>query len=275
MKKIAITGAAGGVGTGLRKELRDRGYALRLLDVRPIENLAPHEDSAVVDIEDQVALATHLRGCDAVLHLAACTSDADWPQQMRLSIQGTINLFEAARAAGVERVVYASSNHVVGLHPRAHGTRTEVILRPDSRYGVGKAFGELVASLHAYKYGMRVLTIRIGNANAQPIDRRRLGNWISWRDLAQLIAIGVEHPDLVHEIVWGISDATGRNYDNTPAYALGYQPLDQVAPFEADILMRDPPPAPGSDTALQPLEAALGGDFAQTGFIGSIARLAH
>lgn len=273
MKKIAITGAAGGVGSGLRRELLQRGYALHLIDIRAIDALDANETSAVVDIGDQPALAASLVGCDAVLHLAACTSDAPWPDQMRLSLQGTINLFDAARDAGVMRVVYASSNHVVGLHPRGPDTPIDAMLRPDSRYGVGKAFGELVGSLYAYKYGMQVLAVRIGNANSHPIDRRRLGNWISWRDLAQLVGIGVEHPELVFEVVWGVSDATGRNYDNARARALGYLAQDTSEPWEAEVLARDPAPASGSAAAALPGEFALGGDFAAAEYMGGTARL--
>lgn len=275
MKKIAITGAAGTVGTGLREALLSRGYALHLLDIRPIDTLGTHESSAVVDIGDLDGLTTALAGCDAVLHLAACTSDAPWPQQMQLSMVGTTNLFDAARAAGVGRVVYASSNHVVGLHPNRPSTPLAASPRPDSRYGVGKAFGELVGSLYAYKYGMGVLAIRIGNANSRPIDRRRLGNWVSWRDLAQLVALGVERQGLVYEVVWGVSDRSGRNYDNARAYALGYAPQDSSADWEAEVLQRDPAPEPGSARSLRADEFALGGDFALSEFVGDTARLAH
>ena len=98
MKRIAITGAAGGVGSGLRRELLGRGYALRLLDIQPINDCAANEDAAVVDICHQARLTTLLDGCDAVIHLAACTTDAPWPDQVRHSVEGTISLFDAARA---------------------------------------------------------------------------------------------------------------------------------------------------------------------------------
>lgn len=277
MKRIAITGAAGIVGTGLRQELLQRGYTLQLLDLKPITDCVDHEQSAIVDITDQAQLAALLRGCTAVIHLAACTTDAPWPELVRLSVEGTISLFDAAREAGVARVVYASSHHVVGMHPRApHGPRlgTEVQLRPDSRYGVGKAFGESIGALYACKYGMPVLAIRIGNVNHQPIDRRRMGNWLSWRDLGQLVSIGLEHPDLVFSVVYGISDATGRHYDNAAAYALGYQPQDANAvAFEEQVLRDDPAPAAGSEAALSAAELTLGGTFSQAEYVGDTTRL--
>jgi len=278
MKSIAITGAAGVVGSGLRRELTKRGYRLLLLDLQPITDCAANETAAVADITDQAAVRDLLHGADSIVHLAACTSDAPWPDQVRLSVEGSISVFDAARDAGVARVVYASSHHVVGMHPRAPGgplVDTLAQLRPDSRYAVGKAFGESLAALYAYKYGMQVMAIRIGNANTQPLDRRRLGNWVSWRDLGQLVAIGLEHPALVYSVVYGISDTTGRHYDNAPAYALGYQPDDgaAAAAYEADVLRQDPAPAAGSEQASSAGELTLGGTFSQSEYVGSTSRL--
>jgi uronate dehydrogenase len=273
MKTIAITGAAGLVGTGLRTELLALGYGLILLDVKPVPDLRPQERAFFVDVRDQAALTERLGGADAIVHLAACTTDAPWPDQVSLSIDGTISLFDAARAAGVNRVVYASSHHAVGFHSRARPIDDQVELRPDSRYGVGKAFGESIGALYACKHGFGVLAIRIGNVNTRPIDRRRLGNWLSWRDLGQLVAIGIEHPGIVFEIVYGISDATGRNYDNSNAHRLGYRPRDEVEPWLKQVLREDPPPAPGSPEAASPAELTLGGQFSAAEFEGSTERL--
>lgn len=276
MKRIAITGAAGLVGTGLRAQLLQRDYRVLSLDIQPIRDLATNEEAAVVDITDQAAMTQHLQGCDAMVHLAACTTDAPWPDQVQLSVQGCISVFDAARDAGVKRVVYASSHHVVGLHPRApYGPRMgdTAILRPDSRYAVGKAFGESIGALYAYKYGMKVLSVRIGNVNTRPIDRRRLGSWISWRDLGQLVAIGIEHEDIAFDIVYGISDPTGRHYDNASAYALGYAPEDSSEAGEAQVLHDDPVPDQASDAARTPAELTLGGQFSQSEYDGSTARL--
>ncbi len=268
-RTIAVTGAAGLVGTGLRRQLIARGYRVLALDIRPIADCADGERSAVVDVCDRATLATLLRGCDAVMHLAACTTDALWDQQVRLSVEGSIGLFDAARDAGIRRVVYASSYHVVGLHPhRPHGPAmgSHSQLRPDSRH----AFGESIGALYAYKYDMQVMAIRIGNVNTQAIDRRRLGSWISWRDLGQLVSIGIEHPDIVFSVVYGISDSTGRHYDNADTYALGYRPKDgpHDAQAEARVLRDDPVPA--FDNAA---EITLGGAFSQSEYVGTIDRL--
>lgn len=276
MKRIAITGAAGLVGTGLRAQLLERGYEVLSLDIKPIQETAANEESALVDINDQPEMTRLLQGCDAVVHLAACTTDAPWPEQVKLSVEGSISVFDAARKAGVRRVVYASSHHVVGLHPRApHGPLMgdTAILRPDSRYGVGKAFGEAIGALYAYKYGMKVLSVRIGNVNTRPIDRRRMGSWISWRDLGQLVSIGIEREDLAFEIVYGISDATGRHYDNASAYALGYAPQDGSEGWDDQVLREDPAPAPGTAEARCAAELSLGGQFSQSEYEGDTDRL--
>jgi uronate dehydrogenase len=273
MKTVAITGAAGLVGSGLRKELVRLGYRLLLLDRRPVEDCRDTEHSEVVDIRDQQRLTSLLRGCEAVVHLAACTTDAAWPEHVALSIEGTISVFDAAREAGVRRIVYASSHHVVGFHSRFEPIGNQVELRPDSRYGVGKAFGEAIGALYAYKYDMKVLSIRIGNVNTRPLDRRRLGSWLSWQDLGQLVSIGIEHPGIVFETVYGISDATGRNYDNSSAYRLGYKPRHTSEPFESDVLKKDPIPEPGSLASESPSELTLGGEFSETEYVGSPERL--
>lgn len=273
MKTIAITGAAGSVGSGLRGPLLALGYRLLLLDIREIINCSENERSLVVDCTNKDLLVDAFKGVDGIVHLSACTTDAAWDQQVKLSIEGSIAVFEAAREAGVERIAYASSNHVVGLYPRVHDIDNKVQMRPDGRYGVGKAFGELISSLYAYKFGLKILAIRIGNANDKPIDRRRLGNWIWWNDLAQLISIGMEKEDLVYEVVYGVSDTTRRQFDNSRAYELGYKPQGRPDDYIAEVLAIDPPPVEGSEAAKALRETTFGGDFSQWEFVGTPDRL--
>jgi uronate dehydrogenase len=270
---IAITGAAGTVGKVLRQQLAEMGYQCLLLDVQPIHDCRPNERAILVDVTDQPRLTEALKGAKAVIHLAACTTDAAWPDQIKLSIEGTISLFDAARANGIKRVVYTSSHHVVGFHGRAQPLDHQAVLLPDSRYAVGKAFGESIGGLYACKYDIQVFCIRIGNVNTRPIDRRRLGNWLSGPDLGQLMKIGLEHPAIVFEVVYGISDATGRDYDNRRAYELGYRPTATSEPWLAAVLSEDPAPPEGSAESQSPAETTLGGLFSASEFIGSPERL--
>ena len=111
-----------------------------------------------------------------------------------------------------------------------------VVPRPDSRYGVSKAFGEALASLYSDKHGIGVLCTRIGNFGTKPIDKRRLSIWISPRDYTQLVRIGLEHPDIRYEIVYGVSNNRRSWYDNSNAERLGYRPQDDSEPYAEAVL---------------------------------------
>ena len=197
-----------------------------------------------------------MAGVDGILHLGGFSVEGSWPTILEANIVGTYNLFEAAREAGVRAIVFASSNHAVGFYRRDHTIGVDVTPRPDTRYGLSKAFGEALGSLYADKYGLSVLSIRIGNVAPRPLDVRRLSIWISPRDLCQLVRIGLERDDARHEIVYGMSDNARAWWDNTNAYRLGYQPLDRAEDFAAEILATCPA------TSGDPLvDERQGGDF--------------
>ena len=104
-------------------------------------------------------------------------------------------------------------------------------MRPDSRYGVSKAFGEALGSLYADKHGLRVLCLRIGNVGDKPLDKRRLSIWVKPEDLAQLMRIGLEHPDLRFEIFYGASWNERAWWDNHKAYDYGYRPTGRAEDY--------------------------------------------
>ena len=131
----------------------------------------------------------------------------------------------------MKRVVFASSNHAVGFYPRRRKIGTDAPVRPDSRYGVSKAFGEALGALYAYKHGLRVTCLRIGNFGDAPLDQRRLSIWLAPEDLVQLIRIGLEHPDLRYEIFYGASDNERGWWDNEAAFRFGYQPQGRAEDF--------------------------------------------
>ncbi len=143
-------------------------------------------------------------GIDGIVHLGGHSNEGPWDTIHKANIVGCYNLFEAAYRAGVKRVVFASSNHAVGFYPRDQKIGVNVTLRPDSRYGVSKAFGEAVGALYADKHGLRVTCIRIGYVNDIPLDRRWLSIWIKPEDFLQLVRIGLEHPDIRFDIFYGI-----------------------------------------------------------------------
>ena len=262
MKTILITGAAGDVGSHLRRELAGR-YRLRLSDRKPIAELAPHEEFVGADIAATAGLDAVVRGVDAIVHLGGFSVEGPWEAILQANIIGAHNVFEAARAAGVKRILFATSNHAVGFYRRDETIDHEVYPRPDSRYGVSKVFGEALGSLYADKYGMEVFNMRLGNVNPRPVDKRRLSIWISPRDLAQLVTIGIEHPGVRFEIVYGVSGNQRSWYDNSNAERLGYRPQDNSEAWAAEVLAKEKPAADPRAEAYQGgnfVVAELGGD---------------
>jgi uronate dehydrogenase len=132
-----------------------------------------------------------------VVHLAGIPYeplDNAWAEILPANIVNTYNVFEAARRAGVKRVVFASSNHVVGFYRRERTVGIDVPPRPDSYYGVSKVFGEALGRLYADKYAMSVACLRIGSFRQTPEDRRQLTTWLSHDDGARLLRCCIDAP---------------------------------------------------------------------------------
>lgn len=235
-KRVLLTGAAGGIGTMLRRKLKGAYAELRLSDIAAPKGLGRDETFVQADLADLAAVEKIVEGVDAIVHLGGVSVEQPWDAIHRANIVGGYNLFEAARRHRVKRVVFASSNHAVGFYRRNRRIGTDAPVRPDSRYGVSKAFGEALAALYADKYGLRVLCIRIGNVTEKPADVRRLSIWISPDDLAQLVRIGLEHPSLTYEIVYGASDNARSWWDNAAAFRLGYRPAGRAEDHLAHAL---------------------------------------
>ena len=250
MKTVLITGAAGDIGTHLRRELAGR-YRLRLSDRKPIANLAPGEEFVQADIAVPDGLDGMVRGVDAIVHLGGFSVEGSWDEILPANIMGTYNVFEAARRNGVKRILFATSNHAVGFYRRDQTIDHRVYPRPDSRYGVSKVFGEALGSLYADKYGMEVFNMRIGNVNPRPIDKRRLSIWISPRDIAQLVSIGIDHPGIRFEIVYGVSGNQRSWYDNSNATRLGYKPQDDSESQAAEVMANEKPAVDPIDEGYQ------------------------
>ena len=242
MKTILITGAAGDVGTHLRRELAGK-YVLRVSDLRSLKKINREEKFIRADISRMADALRITKGVDAVVHLGGYSVEGPWEGILSANIIGCYNVFEAARRNGVKRILFPTSNHAVGFYRRDQTIDHRVYIKPDSRYGVSKVFGEALGSLYADKYGMEVFCMRIGNVGPAPIDKRRLSIWFSPRDLAQLVTIGIEHPGVRFEIVYGVSKNTRSWYDNSNAYRLGYKPQDDSETYAAEVLRREKPGA--------------------------------
>lgn len=268
MKRVLVTGAAGGIGGHLRRLLPPFYPDLVLSDIRRPPDLGSGETFIEADIARPAEIENACQGVDGIIHLGGRSGEAPWEAILEANIVGCYNLFEAARKAGVKRVIFASSNHAVGFYPRATTISTEVIPRPDSRYGVSKLFGEGIGALYAFKHGIGVTSLRIGNINDVPIDARRLSIWVRPDDLVQLIRIGLERPGLVYEVMYGVSDNERSWYDNSHAAALGYRPQGRAEDYAAQVLANEP--KDGKDA---PSEFYQGGTFCGAEYSADFASL--
>jgi uronate dehydrogenase len=224
MKKLLVTGAAGDVGTRLRKLLPPLYPDIRWSDIRDPAGLADGAEFVPADLTNLAEVERIVDGVEGIVHLGGFSVEGPWETILAANIIGCRNLFEAAYRAGVKRVVFASSNHAVGFYPREKKIGVDVTVRPDSRYGVSKAFGEAMGALYADKHGLRVTALRIGNVGDAPLDKRRMSIWLHPQDLVQLIRIGLENPGIRFEIFYGLSDNAAAWWDNSNARKFGYKP---------------------------------------------------
>jgi len=258
VKTVLLTGAGGSVGGFLRQPLSQQ-YRLRLSDNVEIECIHDNESFVLADASNLDDMLAASEGVDAIIHMGGVSRESDWESIFQVNIGGAYNVYEAARINNVARVIFPSSNHAVGFYRRDQKIPVETMLRPDSRYGVSKAFGEAIGSLYADKYGLKVLCLRIGNVAEKPVDRRRLSIWISPRDLTQLVNIGLQHPDLHFAVMYGVS-GNGRSwYADEFAQKFGYRPMDNSEHW-ADEVLAESPPLDASSIADQ----HQGGDFCVT-----------
>jgi uronate dehydrogenase len=239
MQSVLVTGAAGGIGGRLRRLMKGQYPNIRWSDLKTPPDLAPDEEFVQADLAVMGEVERLVQGVQGIVHLGGFSVEGPWDTILNANIVGCYNLFEAARRAKVERVVFASSNHAVGFYPRQRKIGTDEPVRPDSRYGVSKAFGEALGAFYAYKHGLRVTCLRIGNVTDTPADKRRLSIWIAPEDLLQLIRIGLDHPDIRHEIFFGCSDNARSFWDNEAAFRYGYRPQGRAEDHAAAALAAD------------------------------------
>ena len=262
MSTILITGAAGGVGGILRPRLARPGRKLRLLDLAEI---TPGEGEEAIQgsVTDLDAVVEACRGVDAVIHLGGISGEAPWERILEVNINGTHNVFEAARRAGVPRVVFASSNHAVGFHtPDEFPVQELTTALPDTYYGVSKVAGEALGALYAERYGMDVISIRILTCFPEPPSLRALATWLSPDDAGRLFeaCLTVEKPG--YRTIFGVSANTRGGWVSLEgARALGYESLDDAEVFYDQLTARFGPLDPAD-----PVFAHLGGEFCSPRF---------
>ncbi|MFF5972787.1 NAD-dependent epimerase/dehydratase family protein [Streptomyces sp. NPDC012769] len=259
-RTVLLTGAAGGVGTLMRELLPGYGYALRPLDLVPVPGAPDAIVADLADPADREALREAVRGVDAVVHLAGISLEADFDKIVAANITGLHHLYEAVREEGVPRVVFASSNHAVGFTRRPRPGEPPVPVdtphRPDTFYGLSKAFGEDLAQFYWDKHGVETVSVRIGSCFPEPTSVRMLSMWLSPADCARLLHAALTAPGVGHTVVHGSSANTREWWDLSSARALGYEPKDDSEVFAERLIAEKGLPAPGSAD-----DVYLGGHF--------------
>lgn len=231
MTTVLYTGGTGRMGTVIREGLAGR-YDRVVLYARsaPDEALHTGEEIVVGDLADLDRLVEAAAGVDVIVHLGGVADEAPYEDIRDANIDGTYHVYEAARRAGVRRVVFASSNHIVGFHP-AHEVLDETVpLRPDTYYGVSKAFGEAIASLYHDKWGIESVLLRIGTFRPAPEDKRQLGLWLSWPDGVELVRCSIENGPVGCQVVYGCSANSDRWWNADAGWAaIDFHPKDDAA----------------------------------------------
>jgi uronate dehydrogenase len=259
-RRLLLTGAAGGLGTQLRPRLAAYCQTLRVSDKTELGAAASSEELRVVALEDRAGMRALLEGVDAVVHLGGVSVEGPFDPILTANILGVYNLYEAARVHGVKRIVFASSNHVTGFYRQDEVVSPGDPVRPDSYYGVSKAFGENLARFYWDRHGIETACLRIGSSFPEPKDRRMLATWLSYDDLERLVVACLSAPVVGFSVVYGLSDNRVKWWDNTSASHLGFIPQDSSEPFRAALEARQP----ALDVA-DPQVARQGGAFVRMG----------
>jgi uronate dehydrogenase len=259
LSRLLLTGAAGGLGQVLRQSLKPFARTLRVSDIAPLGAAQPGEELVPCDLADKAAVDALVNGCDAIVHLGGVSVERPFEEIVDANIKGVFHLYEGARRHGVRRVVFASSNHVVGFHRQGELLDADSPRRPDGYYGLSKSFGEDLSRFYFDRYGIETACVRIGSSFPEPKDRRMLVTWLSYRDLTELVRACLFAPTLGHTIVYGMSANRDRWWSNAKAAHLGFAAQDSSEPFRAKVEAL--PPLDPADPAAQ----YQGGAFVKAG----------
>src|ERR1700742_5180257 len=202
-RRVLITGARGHIGSVLRPGLREGLTELRLSDLEEVDDLTGPETSVPADLNDAEAVAGAVDGVDAVIHLGAVPNEAPFEAIAGPNLHGAFHVFEAARRSGVKRVAYASSNHATGMYPIGEPLDGSYPPRPDGLYGASKVWGEALGRMYVDRFGLSVVSLRIGSFRERPSEIRELSTWISHADVIRLFEAPLTADDVGFAVVYG------------------------------------------------------------------------
>jgi uronate dehydrogenase len=228
---VAITGAAGRIGSVLNVRLDRSRFDVLLVDERPVLPTHPSDRVALVDLRDLEATVSALAEVDAIVHLAAIPAEAPFDELLDANLRSTRHVYEAARHGSAQRVVFASSVHVSGFQPWAHVTSPADPPRPDTYYGLTKLAGEGLGRLYADRFGLQVVNLRIAAFGAEPTVPYSRWGWLSHGDLVRLVTAALTAPDIDYLTCYGTSANTHLFHTMQGWAELGYRPRDDAERF--------------------------------------------
>jgi uronate dehydrogenase len=242
MTTVALSGASGNIGQVLRPALLDNGLKLRSAGGRrPLTPVRPDEDVCHGDLRDSAVVDRLLQGVDVLIHMAGTSVERPLPEIIENNLRALYQVYEGARRHRVRRIVFASSNHAIGMYPVTERLELSCAFRPDGFYGLSKVWGEAMARMYWDKHGIEGICLRIGSAIERPTEFRHLSTWLGYEDLVQLIMRCITVPEIGYLVVWGVSNNTRSYWDNRGADRLGYRPVQNAEDFAEAILKRPNP----------------------------------
>ncbi|HET7800826.1 MAG TPA: NAD(P)-dependent oxidoreductase [Humibacillus xanthopallidus] len=269
MSLIAVTGAAGRIATAIRPLLIEAGHTLVLCDVAEVPGApglpgapgtlgrtgtagspgtagAPDERVVRADLRDIDAHTAAFTGADLVVHLGALADERPWPDLLAVNVEGTRAVCEAARLAGVDRMLLASSVHAAGYLPAdsTDARRGMPLPAPDTYYGVSKAAVEALGGLFAGRFAMTVVSARIMAFSSAPVGAYGLHWWLSPADMVRLVLATLTTGAGGHHVVWGVSRNTRSQVDLRPGLAIGFDPKDDAEVHAGRIERQGPAVSP-------------------------------
>ncbi len=236
LKRLLITGASGGLGRVASARLGHLAEEIRLSDVAPLPFALPSRAEFVqCDLADADAVMKLVNGCDGILHLGGISTERKFSEILDANILGMRNLYEAARAHGMPRIFFGSSNHVTGYYEQGEHVDLNSPYRPDGLYAVSKCFGEALARFYFDRFGQETAIVRIGSCFDEPTDYRMLATWLSYDDFVALVERVFDVPRLGCPVIWGVSDNSRAWWTNETTTYIGWRPRDSADGWETTL----------------------------------------
>jgi uronate dehydrogenase len=235
-KPILLTGASGNLGRVLAQYLAKQGMALRLTDIAPFpDEVPPGATFTRADLSDGPAILRLAEGCGTIVHFGGISVEQPFETVIGPNIRGLYHAYEAARREQA-RMVFASSNHVVGFHERSEVLESDCDMRADGYYGLSKAYAELMGRLYWDKHGISSVFLRIGSCTPAPIDDRMLSTWLSYPDLSRMVERSVLAEIEGCLVIWGASrNARMTWWRGDDRAAIGWEPQDSADGWTAEL----------------------------------------